>query len=294
MAKFTLRATLAAAGTLALALTACGGTPTATETSPAAGDTPAASETTAAGAALETFTDGKFTVATGEPAYSPWVEDNAPESGKGFEAAVAYAVAEELGFAKEDVVWVRTTFDSAIAPGAKDWDVNIQQFTITDERKNAVDFSSPYYTTTQAVIALEGSPAAAATSAADLKDLAFGVQAGTTSAAVYEKAVQPSKDPLIFNSSQDTVQALKGNQVDAIVVDLPTALYLAAVEIEGGVVVGQFDDTEGGDEFGFVLPKGSALTAPVTAAVDAVRDAGTLKQLETEWLSDSIDVPVLK
>lgn len=297
MAKI-LRAALTAAGTLALTLTACGSpAPTAPEP---AGTSTAGAETTAADPAgtsevrLETVTDGKLTIAKGEPAYSPWVEENAPESGAGFEAAVAYAVAEELGFADEDVVWVRTTFDSAIAPGAKDWDFNLQQFTITAERRNAVDFSSPYYTTAQAVVALEGSPAATATSAADLKELTFGVQAGTTSASIFEAAVEPTTQPLIFNSSQDTVQALKGGQVDAIVVDLPTGLYLAAAELDGGVVVGQFADTAGGDDFGLVLPKGSPMTDPVTAAVDALREAGTLEQLETEWLSDSIDVPVLQ
>lgn len=297
MAKI-LRAALTAAGTLALTLTACGSpAPAAPEP---AGTSTAGAETTAADPAgtsevrLETVTDGKLTIATGEPAYSPWVEENAPESGAGFEAAVAYAVAEELGFADEDVVWVRTTFDSAIAPGAKDWDFNLQQFTITAERRNAVDFSSPYYTTAQAVVALEGSPAATATSAADLKELTFGVQAGTTSASIFEAAVEPTTQPLIFNSSQDTVQALKGGQVDAIVVDLPTGLYLAAAELDGGVVVGQFADTAGGDDFGLVLPKGSPMTDPVTAAVDALREAGTLEQLETEWLSDSIDVPVLQ
>lgn len=297
MAKI-LRAALTAAGTLALTLTACGSpAPTAPEP---AGTSTAGAETTAADPAgtsevrLETVTDGKLTIATGEPAYSPWVEENAPESGAGFEAAVAYAVAEELGFADEDVVWVRTTFDSAIAPGAKDWDFNLQQFTSTAERRNAVDFSSPYYTTAQAVVALEGSPAATATSAADLKELTFGVQAGTTSASIFEAAVEPTTQPLIFNSSQDTVQALKGGQVDAIVVDLPTGLYLAAAELDGGVVVGQFADTAGGDDFGLVLPKGSPMTDPVTAAVDALREAGTLEQLETEWLSDSIDVPVLQ
>lgn len=297
MAKI-LRAALTAAGTLALTLTACGSpAPTAPEP---AGTSTAGAETTAADPAgtsevrLETVTDGKLTIATGEPAYSPWVEENAPESGAGFEAAVAYAVAEELGFADEDVVWVRTTFDSAIAPGAKDWDFNLQQFTITAERRNAVDFSSPYYTTAQAVVALEGSPATTATSAADLKELTFGVQAGTTSASIFEAAVEPTTQPLIFNSSQDTVQALKGGQVDAIVVDLPTGLYLAAAELDGGVVVGQFADTAGGDDFGLVLPKGSPMTDPVTAAVDALREAGTLEQLETEWLSDSIDVPVLQ
>ncbi len=235
----------------------------------------------------------KLTIATGEPAYSPWVEDNDPASGKGFEAAVAYAVAEKLGFGKDKVVWVRTTFDAAIAPGAKDWDMNLQQFSITEERKNAVDFSSPYYTTAQAVVTLNGSSPAKATSIADLKGVVFGVQTGTTSQRVLEDTVAPSSQPRQFNNSQDTVQAIKGGQVDAIVVDLPTALYLVASELDDGKIVGQFADTTGGDEFGIVLPKDSTLTERVTKAVNELREDGTLDKLAQTWLSDSVKVPVL-
>ena len=242
---------------------------------------------------LKTVTPGKLTIATGEPAYSPWVEDNDPASGKGFEAAVAYAVAGKLGFANADVVWVRSTFDAAIAPGAKDWDFNLQQFSITEERRNAVDFSSPYYTTAQAVVSLKGSPVAGATTVAELKGALLGAQTGTTSHRMLTETVAPTTAPSVFNNSQDTVQALKGGQVDAIVVDLPTALYLVAAELDGGVVVGQFADTSGGDQFGLVLPKGSALTAAVTGAVDALRADGTLDSLAKTWLSDSVNVPVL-
>ncbi len=243
--------------------------------------------------ALKTVTPGKLTIATGEPAYSPWVENNDPASGKGFEAAVAYAVAGKLGFANADVVWVRSTFDAAVAPGAKDWDFNLQQFSITDERRNAVDFSSPYYTTAQAVVTLKGSPVSGATTVAELKGALLGAQTGTTSHRMLTETVAPTTAPSVFNNSQDTVQALKGGQVDAIVVDLPTALYLVAAELDGGVVVGQFADTSGGDQFGLVLPKGSALTAAVTGAVDALRADGTLDSLTKTWLSETVNVPVL-
>ena len=243
--------------------------------------------------ALKTVTPGKLTIATGEPAYSPWVENNDPASGKGFEAAVAYAVAGKLGFANADVVWVRSTFDAAVAPGAKDWDFNLQQFSITEERRNAVDFSSPYYTTAQAVVTLKGSPVAGATTVAELKGALLGAQTGTTSHRMLTETVAPTTAPSVFNNSQDTVQALKGGQVDAIVVDLPTALYLVAAELDGGVVVGQFADTSGGDQFGLVLPKGSALTAAVTGAVDALRADGTLDSLTKTWLSETVNVPVL-
>ena len=243
--------------------------------------------------ALKTVTPGKLTIATGEPAYSPWVENNDPASGKGFEAAVAYAVAGKLGFANADVVWVRSTFDAAVAPGAKDWDFNLQQFSITEERRNAVDFSSPYYTTAQAVVTLKGSPVSGATTVAELKGALLGAQTGTTSHRMLTETVAPTTAPSVFNNSQDTVQALKGGQVDAIVVDLPTALYLVAAGLDGGVVVGQFADTSGGDQFGLVLPKGSALTAAVTGAVDALRADGTLDSLTKTWLSETVNVPVL-
>ncbi|WNM25039.1 ABC transporter substrate-binding protein [Demequina capsici] len=275
-----------AASTLALA-----GCSTSTDADSSASASPSG-DATATSTALQTYTEGKLTIATGEPAYEPWVLNDDPASGEGFEAAVAYAVADQLGFAPEDVVWVRTTFDSAIAPGAKDWDLNIQQFSITDERKQAVDFSSPYYTATQAVVSVEGNKYADATTVADLDGAVVGVAVGTTS---YDVAVAAlgEGNVSVFNTQADVTAALTAGQIDAYVTDLPSALYQAAVELDGGVVVGQFADATGGDQFGFVLPKDSALTEPVTAAVDALTADGTLASLETEWLSDAIDVPVL-
>ncbi|SEJ36207.1 ABC transporter substrate-binding protein [Demequina mangrovi] len=291
MTSTRVRAGLIATTALStLMMAGCSSSDTETEASTSATASPEASETAVA---LETLTEGKLTIATGEPAYEPWVVGDAPESGEGFEAAVAYAVAEELGFAAEDVVWVRSSFDSAIAPGAKDWDLNIQQFSITEERKNAVDFSSPYYTTTQAVVTVEGSAAADAASVADLADLKVGVPSGTTSYTVAAE-VLGDQNLAVFNSSEDTVLALNSGQIDAFVIDLPSAFYLAAVELDGGKILGQFEDATGGDEFGFVLPKGSALTEAVTGAVDALTEDGTLAAIETEWLSDAVDVPVLK
>jgi polar amino acid transport system substrate-binding protein len=240
------------------------------------------------------LTEGKLTIGTGEPAYYPWVIDDDPESGEGFEAAVAYAVAEELGFAAEDVVWVRTTFDQAIAPGPKDFDFNLQQFSITDEREEAVDFSSPYYETTQVVITVEGSPAADAASVADLKPLLVGAQTGTTSLDAIEEVIAPDAGAQVFNTNDDAKLALQAGQVDAIVVDLPTAFYLTGVELDGGKIVGQLPATAGGgDAFGFVLAKDSPLTADVTAAVDTLRADGTLDELAAEWLGGEGAAPVL-
>ena len=240
------------------------------------------------------LTEGKLTIGTGEPAYYPWVIDDDPESGEGFESAVAYAVAEELGFAAEDVVWVRTTFDQAIAPGPKDFDFNLQQFSITDEREESVDFSSPYYETTQVVITVEGSPAADAASIADLKPLLVGAQTGTTSLDAIEEVIAPDAGAQVFNTNDDAKLALQAGQVDAIVVDLPTAFYLTGAELDGGLIVGQLPGTEGADRLGLVLEKDSPLTADVTAAVDALREDGTLDELAEEWLGGDDTAPVLE
>ena len=244
--------------------------------------------------ALQTLTAGKLTIGTGEPAYEPWVVGDAPESGEGFEAAVAYAVAEELGFAASDVVWVRTTFDEAIAPGLKSFDFNLQQYSITDERKAAVDFSSPYYETTQTVITVEGSAAAGATTVAELKGLQIGAATGTTSFAAIESVIKPTAGAKAFNSNDDAKAALEAGQIDALVVDLPTALYLTAVELTGGKIVGQLSGAAVGDQFGLVLDKDSPLTAAVTAAVDRLRASGKLQELADKWLADYAGAPVLK
>ncbi|MDP3208521.1 MAG: ABC transporter substrate-binding protein, partial [Rhodoglobus sp.] len=240
-------------------------------------------------------TEGKLTIGTGEPAYYPWVIDDAPESGEGFEAAIAYAVAEQLGFSADDVVWVRTTFDEAIAPGPKNFDFNLQQFSITDERKQNVDFSSAYYETTQVVITTESSKAAGASSLADLKELLIGAATGTTSFDAIEQQIAPTAGAQAFNSNDDAKLALESGTVDAIVVDLPTAFYLTGVELTGGLIIGQLPKADGksGDEFGLVLAQGSALTAAVAAAVDALRDNGTLQQIADTWLADAVDAPVL-
>jgi polar amino acid transport system substrate-binding protein len=243
---------------------------------------------------LPTITAGKLTIGTGLPAYEPWVVGDAPENAEGFEAAVAYAVAAELGFAPEDVIWVRTTFDEAIAPGVKNFDFNLQQYSITDERKANVDFSSPYYSTAQTVITVAGSKAAEAKSLADLKGLLVGAQTGTTSLKAIEDIIMPTAGAQVFNSNDDAKAALANGQVDAIVVDLPTAFYLTAVELDGGIILGQLAGAEAGDTFGLVLDKGSPLTAAVTAAVDALRASGRLAELETIWLADFAGAPVLQ
>ena len=268
----------------ALSLAACSGA--ASSSTPSAG-------ADATGTALQTVTAGKLTIATGDPDYEPWFIDNDPANGKGFEGAVANAVAKELGFSGKQIVWTRTGFDAAIAPGPKDWDLNIQQFSISEDRKKAVDFSSSYYTTTQAVVAAKGTPAATAKTVADLKKAKVGVATGTTSYTV-AKAQLGTGNLSVFNSVDDVVQALKGGQIDAMITDLPGAFYVTGAQFDNGTVVGQFADDKGGDQFAFVLPKNSALTPAVTKAVDALKKNGTLAELQKKWLSEAVNVPVLK
>jgi polar amino acid transport system substrate-binding protein len=249
----------------------------------------------ASGATGDYVAEGKFTVGTGEPAYYPYVIDDAPESGEGFEAAVAYAVAEKLGFAADDVVWVRTTFDAAIAPGAKDFDVNLQQYSITEERRANVDFSSSYYSAPQAVITIEGSKAAGVTDIAGLKGLLVGAASGPTSFTVIEEVIAPTAGAQAFNSNDDAVLALTSGQIDALVVDLPTAFYLTGASLDAGVLLGQLPPAAGvSDEWGFVLPKGSKLTAAVTKALDELKADGTLDAIIAKWLGADAGAPVLK
>ncbi len=240
------------------------------------------------------LTPGTLTFATGEPAYYPYVIDNEPESGEGFEAAIAYAVAEELGFAPEDVVWTRTTFEAAIAPGPKDFDINIQQYTITDERKQAVDFSSPYYAASQAVVSIKGGAADGVDSIEGLKDLTLGAMAGSTSATTIEEAVQPNVEPRLYNSNEDARAALEANQIDGLVLDLPTAYYATGVYIENSFIVGELPVAGVPDEWGLLLGKDSPLTERVTAALDALREDGTLAEITDEWLGSGQGVTLLQ
>jgi polar amino acid transport system substrate-binding protein len=241
---------------------------------------------------LATIESGMLTIATGEPAYYPWVIDDAPESGEGFEAAVAYAVATQLGFSKDEVKWVRTTFDGAITPGEKNFDYNLQQFSITEERKAAVDFSSPYYTAPQAIVSFKGSKIDGKSSIADLKDAKLGAAVGTTSLDAIES--QLGLKPSVFNDNAAGVSALKNKQIDGLVVDLPTAFYLSGVEIENGIIVGQLPSTGSGDQFGLLLTKGSALTSCVSGAVDAITADGSLASITDTWLATNTGSPVLK
>ena len=188
-------------------------------------------------AAGRTMEEGKLTVATGNPAYFPWVIDDAPESQQGFEAAVAYAVAREMGFADDQVVWVRSSFDQAIQPGAKDFDFNLQQFSITPERDEIVDFSAPYYSAAMAVLTRQPVVDGGATpTVAALKGLKWGADANTTAVPMLTEIIGPDSDPLLYGDNADVVEAMKANQIDAALFDLTTALYLGAVVMDDGAI----------------------------------------------------------
>jgi polar amino acid transport system substrate-binding protein len=287
----------------ALLLAACGSDDDTADTADTTADAPAestagtapAESTATAGDCAATIEAGTLTIATGEPAFFPWVIDDAPETGEGFEAAVALAVAAEMGYEGDAVAWTRTTFDEAIQPGAKNFDMNLQQYSISDDRKENVDMSIPYFTSNQAIVALEGSAAEGATTVADLVDVKFGAQAGTTSLDFITDVIQPTQDVFVYDDNVGAKAALEANQIDAAVFDLPTALYVSGVEIEGSVVVGQFPAEAGGttDEFGFVLEKDSALTGCVDAAITAITDSGDLAAIQQEWLSDTTGAPVI-
>jgi polar amino acid transport system substrate-binding protein len=232
---------------------------------------------------LELKTSGELTIGTDKPAFPPYFVDDDPTNGKGFESAVAYAIAEKLGFEKSQVKWKVVPFNASFKPGPKDFDFDVNQISISEQRKRAVDFSEPYFESPQAVIAQKKSPAANATSLADLKDTQIGVQIGTTSLDAVNATIQPSKQPKVFDDSNTTVTALKQNQVEAVVTDLPTALFLTAVEIPSATVVGQFS-APGGDTWGALLEKDSSLTDCVSKAVSDLRESGELEQITEKWM----------
>lgn len=244
-------------------------------------------------ASLATTTKGTLTIATDSPAYPPWFVDNKPSNGKGYESAVAYAVAKQLGYGRSKVTWTVVSFNSAIAPGAKQFDFDINEFSISPERRKAVDFSAPYYDVRQAVVALKSSSIAHATTVAALRHAKLGAQVGTTSYQAITDDVKPSVQPQVFNNNDDAKKALQNGEIDGLVVDLPTAFEISA-EISGARIVGQLPRLGGKvEQFGIVLDKGSPLTACVSKAVNTLRANKTLARLQKRWLSGDAGAPEL-
>jgi len=282
-------AVLGTAAAVALAASACA--PKSSSTATASGSASASCST----ASLALYKKGQLTVATDSPAYAPWFENNDPSNGEGFESAVAYAVAQELGFSKSQVKWVVESFDDSYAPGSKNFDFDINEISITSTRAKAVDFSTGYYDANQGVLTLASSKYAGATSLAALKGAKIGVQVATTSYEAVENEIKPTSSVSVYNTTDDEVSALTDHQVDAIVTDMPTVFYLASAELTSGKIVGQFSYDGGGtpEEFGLLLQKKSGLTGCVDQAIAKLTASGQLASITKKWLSDAADAPEL-
>ena len=264
--------------------------PGSTEPSSEAGDKPAPDPC----ADPNTKKPGELTIATDSPAYEPWFVNDDPTNGKGSESAVAYAVANGMGFGRDEVEWTTVPFNSSYQPGEKSFDFDINQISITAKRAEAVTFSEGYYSAAQAIIALKGTKYATATKLADFKDARLGAQVGTTSLDAITSTLQPNQQPQVFDDTNVAKNALLNGQLDGIVADLPTAFYIAAVEIPQGTIVGQFQPQAGETEqFGLLFEKGNPLVACANQAIDTLKKNGTLADLEDRWLSQVVDVPQL-
>jgi polar amino acid transport system substrate-binding protein len=243
---------------------------------------------------LPLYEDGVLTVATDKPAFEPWFVDNDPANGKGFESAVAYAVAGELGFSEDEVEWVVEPFNKSYAPGPKDYDFDVNQISITEKREQAVDFSDGYYDVNQALVAKKGSPIADASSLADVAGYKLGAQVGTTSYAYITQYVRPDEQPFTYDTTNDAKSALNAGQIDGIVVDLPTAFYISAVEIPGSAVVGQFPTQGEAEQFGLLFEEDNPLVDCVNEALASLKEDGTLAEIQDRWLSQAVSAPVLE
>jgi polar amino acid transport system substrate-binding protein len=274
------------------------------EATPPAGDTATEAADPCAKENLQTRTAGRLTIGTDNPAFPPWFEisDPAPApwelgdptNGEGFESAVAYAVAEELGFSQDEVDWTVVPFDQSFRPGPKDFDFDINQISYSDERAQAVDFSDSYYDVNQALVALQANEAADAQSIADLKDAKLGAPVGTTSYQYIVDNIQPSSQPSVYNTLNDAISAVKAKQIDGVVVDLPTAFFITAVQLENSTIVGQFPAAGEQEYFAMAFEQDSPLVDCVNAALARLKDSGRLAEIQQEWLSDKADAPVLE
>ncbi|MEX1358514.1 MAG: ABC transporter substrate-binding protein [Gaiellaceae bacterium] len=274
------------------------------EATPPAGDTATEAADPCAKESLETRTAGRLTIGTDNPAYPPWFEIGEPATepwelgdptnGEGFESAVAYAVAGELGFSEDEVDWTVVPFDQSFRPGPKDFDFDINQISYSDERAQAVNFSDSYYDVNQALVALQANKIADAQSIAELKDAKLGAPVGTTSYQYIVDNIEPSSQPSVYNTLNDAISAVKAKQIDGVVVDLPTAFFITAAQLENSTIVGQFPAVGEQEYFAMALEQDSPLVDCVDAALARLKDGGRLAEIQQEWLSDKADAPVLE
>jgi polar amino acid transport system substrate-binding protein len=264
-----------------------------------------AAATKAASASCPTVSSGELTIGTDNPAYPPWYAGgsktskwkiNDPNDGKGYESAVAYAIAKQLGYSKSQVTWTYVPFNKSFAPGRKSFDFDINQISFTPARAKVVDFSVSYYDVNQAIVVNKGTKIASIRSVAGLKPFKLGAQLGTTSYALIKSRIKPTQGPAVFPSNAGAVQALKNKQIDGLVVDLPTAFYVTAVQVPNSKILGQFANKAGEktDRFGVVLAKHNPLTSCVNKAITTLRKNGTLKKLQQLWLAKATGAPILK
>ena len=282
---------------LAVVAAGCGGSD---DKSAGGGTTTSASSCEKAN--LNLVNSGQLTVGTDNPAFPPWfggtekapwkVSD--PRSGEGFESAVAYAVAGKLGFAKNEVKWIVVPFNTSFAPGPKKFDFDINEISYTPARAKVVNFSDSYYNVNQAIVVRKDTKIANAKTIAELKPYKLGVQIGTTSYQYIKDNIKPSQQPAVYDTNDAAVAALKNGQTDALVVDLPTAFYVTAVQVPNSKILGQFPTGASGEHFGMVFEKGISLTACVNTALDKLKADGTLQQIQDKWLSKVAGAPVLK
>jgi polar amino acid transport system substrate-binding protein len=249
---------------------------------------------TCAPASLKTVKAGEITIGVDDPLYQPWFASNNPTTGKGFEDAVDYAVAKELGYPHSATGFTRVTFDDAIQPGPKSFDYDLDEFTITAARAKEVDFSAPYYTVAQAVVGLKGSSAAKSHTLAAVQKLQLGAQVGSTSYSVITNQIKPLKAPRVYNDNNDAEAALQDGQIQGLVMDLPTAFEVTTGEVKGTTIIGQLPLAGQPSSFGALLNKGSPLTACVSKAINALQANGTLTKLQTKWLAKVGKAPELK
>jgi polar amino acid transport system substrate-binding protein len=292
-ANLVVRASIVAAAGMVLA--ACGSSETdvAASVSDGAPAESRSAETSLTNAALDecaqenltTITPGALTIGTDSPAYPPYFSDDDPSNGEGFESAVAYAIADQLGFAPAEVAWEIVPFSSSFAPGNKNFDFDINQISITAERAEVVDFSDGYFTVNQAVVALADSLIANATTVAELKSARLGAQLGTTSLALIEEDIQPDADAFVYDDFAEARAALSRGQIDGIVVDFPTATFITSGEIENSKIVGQFPENMGGSQFGLLFQKGNPLVGCVNQALGSLVASGELQTIQDTWLT---------
>jgi polar amino acid transport system substrate-binding protein len=284
-----MRKLLVALATFALLGAACASD--SSTVTPSSGGSGSATADACAKDSLNLVNPGTLTVGTDDPGFlfPPWILKHDPTSGKGYESAVTYEVAKQLGFTPDEVKWVTVPFNKSYAPGPKDFDFDINQISVTPDREKAVTFSGSYYDVSQALVAMEGTPIASATTLAELKGYKFGAQVGTTSLDFINTVIQPTQQAFVYDTTNDAKSALNAGQVDGLVLDLPTAAYVSAVQIPGSTLVGQFEST--GEHFGMLFEKDNPLVTCVNSVLDDMRSAGTLDDYAQQYLSDSLGVP---